>query len=282
MARGGVLQAVDVQDNCLQFFRDRGATPLIMSDDILSRRLALLVDAENMRPEYMRQVLPHVFKLGRPVIQYAYGDFSNPASKPWTEFLRSNIIAARQVTPAASGKNAADIALVVDAMEFALRGKCDGVCIVSSDRDFVALTLFLRGEGIAAYGFGRPTTDKKYRQSCDKFFEVKDDVVAPKVVPSPVQPHESAAAAGGAVPMAGPNFPVILQEVARLASNKGWVSLQTLGCVLGKRGIHAKDNGGANWGQVLGKMAGVEIRKDEAGRRSVRFVAQNLAASKAA
>lgn len=246
-----------------------------MTQDAEKRRIALLVDAENIKPSLMCEVLPHVFKLGRPIIQLAYGDFSNPAARPWVEFLRKNVIEARQVTPSQSGKNAADIALVVDAMRLVLTGRCDALCIVSSDRDFVALMSFCRAEGFDAYGFGTEKTDRKYRQTCARFFEVKaeDDVAVAAGVPrvKPVAP---------AVPTnaTGPNWPAILQEIGRIAGKEGWVSLQTLGCVLGKRGIGASEHGGANWGQVFSRCDGFEVAKDATGRRSIRIAGAAKAA----
>lgn len=248
-----------------------------MTDDLDRCRLAILVDAENMKPEYMRQILPHVFKLGRPVIQYAFGDFSQPAAKPWVGFLRANVIEARQVTPAESGKNAADIALVVEAMRLALGGKCDALCIISSDRDFVALTTFLRGEGVDVYGFGLARTDKKYRQSCAKFFEVKDEALAGPG--NSEKPQPALTLLSDATPKTGSALAIIVQEIARLADKEGWVTLQTLGLELGKRGLRAKDHGGANWGAVINRHEGLETRKDKTGRRSVRLALKGQAAA---
>lgn len=231
----------------------------------------------------MQQVLPHVFKLGRPVIQYAFGDFSNPAARPWVEFLRRNVIEARQVTPAESGKNAADLALVVEAMQLALRGKCDALCIVSSDRDFVALTTFLKAEGIAAYGFGKSTTGDKYRQSCAKFYEVSDATEAQQTQPAaqtkPAVKNKPAPLAKSVDTGAGPNLPVILQEIVRLADKDGWVSLLDLGRELGKRAVRAKDSGSANWAKLFNALDGFEVRKDERGQRSVRVVVEAKAAA---
>ncbi|MFY7837580.1 MAG: NYN domain-containing protein [Novosphingobium sp.] len=246
-----------------------------MTQDAEKRRIALLVDAENIKPSLMREVLPNVFKLGRPIIQLAYGDFSNPAAKPWVEFLRKNVIEARQVTPSQSGKNAADIALVVDAMRLLLTGKCDALCIVSSDRDFVALTSFCRAEGFDAYGFGTEKTDRKYRQTCAKFFEVKaaDEVAVAAAVPR-VKPVVLAVPTNAT----GPNWPAILQEIGRIAGKEGWVSLQTLGCVLGKRGISASEHGGTNWGQVFSRCEGFEVAKDATGQRSIRIAGAAKAA----
>ncbi|NLR71429.1 NYN domain-containing protein [Novosphingobium sp. ERN07] len=243
---------------------------MAMIQDAEKRRIALLVDAENIQPSLMREVLPHVFKLGRPIIQLSYGDFTNPAAKPWVEFLRQNVIEARQVTPSQAGKNAADIALVVDAMRFLLTGKCDALCIVSSDRDFIALTSFCRAEGFDAYGFGTEKTDQKYRQTCAKFFEVKAE--AEQVVTAAVpQPPQAKAIVSVPTNATGPNWPAILQEIGRLAGKEGWVSLQTLGCTLGKRGIGASEHGGSNWGQVFSRCDGFEVAKDNTGRRSIRI-----------
>lgn len=247
-----------------------------MTDSAPQRRIALLVDAENMQPEYMRSVLLHVFKLGRPVIQYAFGDFSHPCAKPWVEFLRRNVIEARQVTPAESGKNAADIALVVEAMRLALQKRVDALCIVSSDRDFVALTTFLKGEGIDVYGFGDDRAGDKYRQSCAGFFEVRPDaamVPLPGSAPTPAPAPAPTPAATGAA-----NWPAIMQHMARLAGKEGWLSLQVLGCELGKQGIRAKAHGAATWARVFACAEGFEVRKDTTGRASVRITARACAA----
>lgn len=253
-----------------------------MTDSNTPRRIALLVDAENMHPQYMRQVLPHVFKLGRPIIQYAYGDFSNPCSKHWVSFLRRNVIEARQVTPAESGKNSADIALVVDAMALALDGRCDTLCVVSSDRDFVALTTHMKGRGIDVYGFGKVTTDKKYRQSCAKFFELKEQhAIAEKKAKQVAQQPEVTTGLKEA-PLSSPtgaqNWPAVTQQIIALAGKGGWVTLQRLGCELGKLGIAAKNNGGANWAKVFSTAPGFELRADGSGRHSVRFVPVKKAA----
>ena len=54
----------------------------------------------------------------------------------------------------ARGKNAADIALVIDAMDLMYRERLDGFVLVSSDSDFTRLAQRLREGGFAVYGFG--------------------------------------------------------------------------------------------------------------------------------
>ena len=52
------------------------------------------------------------------------------------------------------GKNATDMALVIDAMDLLYSGNFDGFCIVSSDSDFTRLASRLRESGLTVYGFG--------------------------------------------------------------------------------------------------------------------------------
>ena len=73
-----------------------------------------------------------------------------------------------------SGKNVADIALVIDAMELLYKNPCDGICIVSHDSDFTALALKIREAGKSVYGVGGSKTPMSFRAACIKFIEIGD------------------------------------------------------------------------------------------------------------
>ena len=68
-----------------------------------------------------------------------------------------------------SGKNASDIALVIDAMDLLHSGRFDGFCLVSSDSDFTRLASRIREEGADVYGFGEQKTPESFRQACRRF-----------------------------------------------------------------------------------------------------------------
>src|SRR3546814_2590807 len=67
------------------------------------------------------------------------------------------------------GKNASDIALVIDAMDLMHSGRFDGFCLVSSDSDFTRLAARIREQGIAVYGFGEQKTPQSFRHACKRF-----------------------------------------------------------------------------------------------------------------
>ena len=54
------------------------------------------------------------------------------------------------------GKNATDIALVVDAMDILYSGAIEHFCLVTSDSDYTPLVL--RSAGCQVLGIGKPTT----------------------------------------------------------------------------------------------------------------------------
>jgi uncharacterized LabA/DUF88 family protein len=67
------------------------------------------------------------------------------------------------------GKNASDMAMVVDAMALLYNDHPDAFGIVSSDADFTPLVMHLREKGAAVYGFGERKTPEPFRSACTKF-----------------------------------------------------------------------------------------------------------------
>ena len=89
--------------------------------------------------------------------------------KSWTEILQKFAIDPYQQFAYTTGKNASDIALVIDAMDLLHSGRFDGFCLVSSDSDFTRLASRLREQGADVYGFGEQKTPESFRQACRRF-----------------------------------------------------------------------------------------------------------------
>ena len=67
------------------------------------------------------------------------------------------------------GKNATDMALTIDAMDFLYTSNYDIYAIVSSDSDFTPLAIKLREAGKSVIGIGKKATSEAFIQSCDNF-----------------------------------------------------------------------------------------------------------------
>lgn len=135
----------------------------------LRRRLALLIDAENIADaSLVRRLLDLLGRHGEVRIRRAYGDWSGERLRRWREALTQHAIQAVQVFPVAAGKNAADIALVVDAMDL-LHAGIDGICLLASDSDYTRLVLRLREADRFVIVAGRDTTPVALRAAADLF-----------------------------------------------------------------------------------------------------------------
>ncbi len=132
-------------------------------------RLAVLIDAENASPRHAGPVFEAAGRLGEATVRRIYGDFSNGRLASWNAAIRSWSIVPCHQPAHVKGKNAADIALAVDAMDLMHGQRLDGFALMSSDSDFTRLAQRLREGGFAVYGFGERKTPQPFRAACHRF-----------------------------------------------------------------------------------------------------------------
>ena len=89
-----------------------------------------------------------------------------------------------QTTP---GKNATDIALVIDAMDILYSSAIEHFCLVASDSDYTPLVLRLRSAGCQVLGIGKPTTPLALQTACTEFVAT-DQLPSREVQPFPAAP----------------------------------------------------------------------------------------------
>ena len=115
-----------------------------MNNDDHERRVAVLIDAENIAPKYLPIVLSEANNLGSVNIKRIYGDWTMPQMSSWRTVILDNSIQPIQQYSNVSRKNSSDSALIIDAMDLLYQGRFDCFCIVSSDSDFTRLAARLR------------------------------------------------------------------------------------------------------------------------------------------
>lgn len=135
----------------------------------LDRRIALLIDADNISHQKAAAILGELSKYGTTNIRRAYGDWTSGGLKGWRERLHALAIRPIQQFGYSTGKNATDIALVIDAMELLYTRKPDAFCIASSDADFTPLIMQLKANGNDVYGFGERKTPEPFVNACTTF-----------------------------------------------------------------------------------------------------------------
>ncbi|MDZ7692966.1 MAG: NYN domain-containing protein [Balneolaceae bacterium] len=134
-----------------------------------TRKLAVLIDADNAQPSIVEGLLAEVAKFGTANVKRIYGDWTSPKLSSWKEVLLQHSIQPIQQFGYTRGKNATDSAMIIDAMDLLYTDKFDGFCIVSSDSDFTKLAARIREAGLVVYGFGEQKTPEPFVAACDKF-----------------------------------------------------------------------------------------------------------------
>lgn len=153
-------------------------------------RVAVLVDCDNTTPEILEHALHMVAQFGRVVLRRGYGNHSTLANR-WQEALVRLAFTPCLQYQYAAGKNTADIALALDAMEAMFDGRADTFCLVTSDSDFAYLCRKLRERGATVYIVGETKTPDALRNASDQFFEWHRPEPPPEVTdaePKPAPP----------------------------------------------------------------------------------------------
>lgn len=133
-------------------------------------RVAVLVDCDNTTPEILEHALRVVAQFGRVVVRRGYGNHTTLANK-WQQALVRLAFTPCLQYQYAPGKNTADIALALDAIEAMFDGRADNFCIVTSDSDFAYLCRKLRERGATVCIVGESKTPDALRNASDQFFE---------------------------------------------------------------------------------------------------------------
>jgi uncharacterized protein (TIGR00288 family) len=140
------------------------------STPINETRVAVLVDCDNTTPEILEHALKVVAQFGRVVLRRGYGNHTTLANKWQSALVRLAFTPCMQFQYAA-GKNTADIALALDALEAMFDHRADSFCLVTSDSDFAYLCRKLRERGATVYIVGEKKTPDALRNASDQFFE---------------------------------------------------------------------------------------------------------------
>ncbi len=138
-------------------------------------------------------IIAELSKYGTANIRRAYGDWGSAYLSGWRDKLHEFAIRPMQQFSYSSGKNATDMALVIDAMELLYTQRVDGFCIASSDGDFTPLVMHLKAAGKRVYGFGRENTPAPFVNACTTFLYVEklhgvDEITVDKGADKPAPP----------------------------------------------------------------------------------------------
>lgn len=136
---------------------------------VSSENIALLIDADNAPASRIEFIITELASHGVVNIRRAYGNWEKPELVRWKEVLHEFAIQPIQHFDLVKGKNASDMALLIEAMDILYTKHVGTFGLVSSDCDFTPLALRLRAEGRQVIGFGDRRAPKPFVGSCTRF-----------------------------------------------------------------------------------------------------------------
>ncbi len=251
------------------------------------KRIALLIDADNAPASKIEEVLAEVARHGVANVRRAYGNWKSPSLKGWEAVLHEYAIRPIQQFAYSRGKNASDMAMVIDAMDLLYARNLDGFAIVSSDADFTPLVMRLLTDGVKVYGFGEKKTPDPFVNACSKFTYL--EALGQAHASAPEAHDESSVVAGdssearprktGAEMRSDTRLVNLLRRaVASAEGEDGWSHLGPVGSQIGNQASFDPRNYG--YGKLSDLLAAIglfEMKKD--GKSSyVRALAKKPAA----
>jgi uncharacterized LabA/DUF88 family protein len=231
-----------------------------------SRNLAVLIDADNASPAAITSLLDEVATHGSASVRRIYGDWSSNRLASWKKTLPEHAIQPVQQFANTTGKNATDIAMVIDAMDLLYTGRFDGFCLVTSDSDFTGLACRIRENGLAVYGFGERKTPKPFVNACSEFIYV-ETIEKPKGQAASVKKTKKASPREEGVREFKGSAGLIKSvrnAITDLSNEDGWANLSAVNSRV--KNAHSdfvpKNYGYARLSELLEATSFFEIRRD--------------------
>ena len=132
------------------------------------KKLALLIDSDNVSAKYAGFILQEASKYGELTYKRVYGDWEKGGNGWHYPALNNSILPVQQMNYIA-GKNCTDFSMIIDAMDILYTGNVDGFVLVTSDSDFTRLAIRLREAGKLVVGIGEVKTPLPFTASCHHF-----------------------------------------------------------------------------------------------------------------
>jgi hypothetical protein len=229
-----------------------------VTDATSSDKLALLIDGDNLRADFLPIIMREASTLGTVVIRRLYGHFGSASMRAWQKPTHEYALTPVHVLPATKGKNATDMKLAIEAVDMLHERDLDGFCLASSDSDFMALASRIRENGLAVYGFGEKKAAAPHVAAYDRFFYC-DLLLEEESGAKPERRKKKLA------------LPTreLLAAINEAAGEDGWALLGSVRQLVIKRmpDFDQRNYGYRKLSELMADVRGIELSKD---RRSVR------------
>ena len=245
-------------------------------------RIALLIDADNSPSAKIGLILNELSTYGETSIRRAYGNWKKQELRGWEELLHEHAIRPMQQFDYSKGKNASDMAMVIDALDLLYSDQPEAFGIVSSDADFTPLVMYLRAKGAAVYGFGAQKTPEPFVNACSRFLYL--DKLAVTAAAVDIDTGELTRDESGGTPLRVPAAKLkrdaklvglLRNAVEAAAGESGWARVGAVGQQIGNQAsFDPRNYGYSRLGLLVEDQNYVDAEHPEGGQPRVRLRSQ--------
>lgn len=135
-------------------------------------KISILIDGDNISGKQIENVFNETSKYGQIISGYLYSDYEN-LQENWKDIVNRYALTPRLHFNVASGKNASDIEMAVEAMKIMHTGNVTTFFIVSNDADYTPLAKELKANDMTVYGIGNKHTPDALKNAYTKFISLE-------------------------------------------------------------------------------------------------------------
>jgi uncharacterized protein (TIGR00288 family) len=219
--------------------------------------IALLIDADNAPAAKIDFIIAELASYGVVNIRRAYGNWKKQALAGWEKILHDYAIQPVQHFDLIKGKNASDMALLIDAMDLLYTKSIGTFCLVSSDCDFTPLILRLRADGKQVIGFGGKNAPSPFVNSCTRFLYLEDEKKARQGTKRPTESE---------LKQDSKLMNTLRSAVEAVEDEEGWAPLGPVGSHISNQGSFDQRNYGfSKLSDLFAAIDLFEVRKEREG-----------------
>ena len=219
------------------------------------QNISILIDCDNVSHKYAEDIFNDIAKYGTVNIRRAYGNWKDKKLIGWEKLLQQHNIQPIQQFAYTQGKNATDIAMIIDIMDLLYTKELSGVALVTSDSDFTPIVTRILANGLTVYGYGEEKTPMAFTNACSQFIYVEK--LSSKVTPEKLEENdtlvtEDYSSASGYI---GKNYDIkrdtklkkfILNAVHQTTDDNDWSDVKNIGLYIKQNSSFSPINHGFN------------------------------------
>ncbi|MFT5659521.1 MAG: uncharacterized LabA/DUF88 family protein [Sulfurimonas sp.] len=217
--------------------------------------IAMFIDCDNVSSKYIESIFDDLSQYGTVNIRRAYGDWKDKKLYGWENILQDYNIKPMQQFAYTKGKNATDIAMIIDIMDILYTKELEAVVLITSDSDFTPIVTRILSDGLTVYGYGESKTPMAFVNACSQFIYVeKLSVLENDETIENTATHKKHPAVTEAVTKyVGNNYDIrkdfklinlLKQGVERTSDEQGWADVKDMSLYIRKNSSFSQVNYG--------------------------------------